>query len=400
MEMEDLVLSEQTSNKSMDSYLGNDLLTEILGRLPIKPLFRMKSVSKLWNRLISSDQLQRKMRLSPGLFYRFLVIDCEPEIYRYVSLSDENSDEGAIEDISLSFLPHYPYTEIIDSCNGLLLLLWLETDGVACQMEYYVCNPLTKRWVALPGPRERVGFDSARLAFDPTVSPDFQVIHICCPSDQTVTSIAAEIFSSATGQWVESSHPCEPVPPFFLPHISVFFNGILYFMNLPQYIMGFNVSEGKCCVIRFPEERRHHAFLKICKGCIYFVNNDNFVINVWSIEDTSTYEWTLKHTINLKALNQQVSLPLCDLYRSNILHHSFYPFDFHPEREAVFLKSHCKIFSYHFMSSTLEELCCSEEPLDLESHTFPFEQSVSTYRPHPNALDWAPSLLQEYPMTQ
>ncbi|XP_068653024.1 F-box protein At5g07610-like [Aristolochia californica] len=394
MEMQNLISSEQTSDKSINSYLGDDLLTEILACLPVKPLFRFKCVSKLWNRLISSDRLQRRLQLPPGLFYRFQVRDSEPEEYSYISLSDANSDDGGIQDISLSFLPQYPNIEIIDSCNGLILLLWLEMDEGTCQMEYYVCNPLNKRWVALPKPRGRVGFDLARLAFDPTVSPDFQVIHIGNPSDWEVTSVMAEIFSSSTGQWVESRHPCEPVSPLFLPQISVFLNGILYFLILPWHILGFNVRGGACRLIRLPEERRHHAFLKLSKGCIYYVNNDNSVINVWTIEDTSTCDWSLKHTVTMKALEQQVSLPICDRCWYDLYHHSFHPFDVHPERETVFLKTHCKIFSYHFMSSTLEELCCAEECTGLFSASVWFFESVSTYKPCPNALDWTLSCSQ------
>ncbi|XP_068651621.1 F-box protein At5g07610-like, partial [Aristolochia californica] len=377
--------------RSINSYLGDDLFTEIFSRLPIKPLFRLKSVCKLWNRLISSDQLHGRLLLPHGLFYPFQACDSEPEEYRYICLSDSNSSDGGIQDISLSFLPRYPNLEIIDSCNGLILLLWSEMEEGTCQIEYYVCNPLTKRWIALPKPRRWVGFDITRLAFDPSLSPDFQVIHILIPSDWDVTSLMTETFSSASGQWVESIHRCVPVSHGSLPKDGEFMSGILYILCLPSYILGFNFGEGGSHLIRLPERRRHYSFLKCFRGCLYYVSHDNSVIDIWTLEDTSSSDWTLKHTVAMKALEKQICLPICDRFWHDLYYCSLQPFELHPEREAIVLKTHCKLFSYDFMSSRLEELGCTEECIAGSSHRAWFFESVALYQPWPNALNWMPS---------
>ncbi|KAK9182539.1 hypothetical protein WN944_025684 [Citrus x changshan-huyou] len=130
--------------------LSEDLITEILCRLPVKSVTRFKIVSKAWNNLISNVCIPRISNLSGFLFHS--TEDC----MNYFSYSDNNEGcgndgEGFVESLT-SLLPseYFPY-KLFDSCNGLILL-----GSSLREHRYYVCNPLTKQCVAIPKARERV----------------------------------------------------------------------------------------------------------------------------------------------------------------------------------------------------------------------------------------------------
>ena len=99
---------------------------------------------------------------------------------------------------------------VLDHCNGLLLYA---TDG--WEEKLCVCNPATQRWTILPG-RASVAarYAGAYLAFDPAVSPHYEVILIpdLPQADDDLITEEQEwppsmwkmnVFSSRTGKWEE-----------------------------------------------------------------------------------------------------------------------------------------------------------------------------------------------------
>jgi len=60
-----------SGRSEMDVELGEDVLTEILSRLPYRSLARFQCVSTSWRRIISSDYLRRRLPLiTSGVLYR------------------------------------------------------------------------------------------------------------------------------------------------------------------------------------------------------------------------------------------------------------------------------------------------------------------------------------------
>ncbi|KAL2232795.1 F-box protein At5g07610-like [Sesamum indicum] len=189
---------------------NEDLLTEILLRLPTKSLLRFKCVSIQWLNLISSPYFARNHSLqnpnpsTSGLFlYQYpsllyLTLAVEPNVTSRPSF-------GPVP--ILDFLRITPFASnltIFSSCNGLLLCLlvsppsWHDTDVI-----YFVSNPTTKKSSPLPSlqmlaERPIVTMD---LAFDPRESPHYKVICFrhCNPPDGPEFEI--QIFSSETGSW-------------------------------------------------------------------------------------------------------------------------------------------------------------------------------------------------------
>jgi hypothetical protein len=151
------------------SALPEDLQAEVLRRLPPHVLAASRRVCKAWRDLVDArlrgHLLSRSVR---GIFLNYDELD-------FSEFFSRPSTGPAIRG-GLGFLP-CDGVKVTDHCNGLLLC----SDGGGDRD--YVVNPATRRWARLP-PRPRPckrGFGHiaiAYLAFDPAVSPHYQVFLI------------------------------------------------------------------------------------------------------------------------------------------------------------------------------------------------------------------------------
>ncbi|XP_076909520.1 F-box protein At5g07610-like [Bidens hawaiensis] len=118
---------------------NNDLLTEILVRLPATSILRFKCLSKDWQSRLSHRRFTLcidKLSISPGLFIRNKYVPFESE-YRITPPFH-----------SLDFYPDVNGIRILQSCNGLLLCC--SRQGHVRDRMYYVFNPTTKQFAIIP----------------------------------------------------------------------------------------------------------------------------------------------------------------------------------------------------------------------------------------------------------
>ncbi|KAF5175083.1 F-box protein cpr1 [Thalictrum thalictroides] len=109
-----------------------DVVMEILSRLPVKSLVRFRCVSKTWLKLLTKDTKFIKLHLNRShnhlpdfIFQTYLRIESDMN----TKISESKFDDGV---------------EIIGICNGLVCV----TDF----SNFYVCNPLTKDYISIPSP--------------------------------------------------------------------------------------------------------------------------------------------------------------------------------------------------------------------------------------------------------
>uniref|UniRef100_A0A0D9WDC7 F-box domain-containing protein n=1 Tax=Leersia perrieri TaxID=77586 RepID=A0A0D9WDC7_9ORYZ len=192
---------DDDDHQEEEKLTGNDdLLVEILSRVPYKSLIRSKLVSRRWRRVISDPDHRRRLpryhlnSTIAGFFYKNK-LDLP-----FYGLPDAVSQP--LIDPSFSFLPKCDRLQLLASCNGLLLLcLWSKLTDPK-KFNYVVCNPATKKWAALPESTGRL--IKPRLGFDPTVSSHFHVfelemdwlVNIFCGKSQVA---GLRIYSSKTG---------------------------------------------------------------------------------------------------------------------------------------------------------------------------------------------------------
>ncbi|XP_068646239.1 F-box protein At5g07610-like [Aristolochia californica] len=350
-----------------------DLVMEICSRLPLKPLFRLKCVSKGWCSLISRFSKEgRHLESLSGFFYEVIAIDDNGRLkrseYRYACISNgtvcdsKNNCSSDSVDMGLDFLPLYPDFTIIHCRNGLLLCLSSESNGHV----YYVCNPLLKKWVALPKPCTEVSLENARLVYDPKESPHFKVI--LCPRyfSQAHAHFMFQVFSSSSGKWVESKLAYKSsFRPWPYQGRPVLFYEALYTRLFPFHFMKNDAHKDNHGVIQLPQEPLLSAEGILCEsdGHLYYIRGHNYHhlnprnFQVWMLGDGDRNGWTLKHEICGRALYEKMSQTGSGCPRANYRDPECIRFlAFAPRYNAVFFREHCKILYFDISSMKVEEV--------------------------------------------
>ncbi|CAL5091753.1 unnamed protein product [Urochloa decumbens] len=286
--------------------LPEELLVEILRRLPPRPLAVCRSVSKGLRATIDSRGLllaiaHRVPRGVRGVFVNYAGQD-EPYFFSRPERAAPRIDA------ELRFLPPINWRKVLHSSNGLLL--------VKDRAELYVCNPATRRWAQLPPRPESFSSATAYLVFDPTVSLHYEVISFSkvplkpkvpiqpdikrpsyyqCFTEYTAeeitnlplslkakydreakikglaewppSSYVAQVFSSRTGQWEERAYVREDDVAVTLSDVwsdpwtltyhaprcgAVYWRGAFYLHCRGGFVMRLSLLEQKYRVIKTP----------------------------------------------------------------------------------------------------------------------------------------------------
>ncbi|KAL3623616.1 hypothetical protein CASFOL_032432 [Castilleja foliolosa] len=147
----------------------DDLLIEIIQWLPLKSLVQFRLVSSYWNSIILDSKLCfSRNRPAVGLIFEGLKIgNGTPN--SYIIFLDKSSIRKPIRKMTPTKNRSYRHCKILHSCNGLLLCVSNRARSIS--KKYYVCNPTTRKYIALP----ELVFDhstksicSMSLAFDPS----------------------------------------------------------------------------------------------------------------------------------------------------------------------------------------------------------------------------------------
>lgn len=318
-------LSDSSSN--FFNNLVENLLVEILARLPSRAAFQLKLVCRRWCSLISSKYFVtffNHRRHDPSLppihdphsssssfvfqphrgDYRLRIVRC--------GCTHSDTNLCGIRKLDLSFL-RCPQREILlrASCADLVLFSTLSPTI------FYVCNPLTKQWVALPPPPKfrtlPTGFlcvpASCSLCHPGTQCVDnshynFMVVQIGIDQFHLPHSqYKIQLFSSEEGQWrtlVVSS-----------PRTSIFwdssvdlipYKGMLHWLISRHVLVydPYNSPEKFSRVIELPLEQQGYVKsfgvyqdrlrLALCK-------DQDRPYYIWELQDYKMGKWSLVHTI-------------------------------------------------------------------------------------------------------
>ncbi|KAL7224543.1 hypothetical protein ACSBR1_025915 [Camellia fascicularis] len=235
--------SSESSPASEEVIASNeDLLTEILVRLPTKSLIRFKSVSKNWLHLISDSHfaLNHSRRIHnfsmiSGLFFYY--------DYSYTELHSVSLHAYPNRNLpTLSFLDavggDHPF-RIRSACNGLILCQNYQIVCNRFRKNYVVCNPTTQKFTLLPQLdclSLSYGSFGVYLAFDPSKSPHYKVVFFR-PYYQF------DIYSSETASWKQITvSECEPLCDFLE---GVFWNGAFHWLSHEDVHFRFDVDAEK-----------------------------------------------------------------------------------------------------------------------------------------------------------
>ncbi|KAG2650252.1 F-box protein At5g07610-like [Panicum virgatum] len=289
---------------SPEAKLTDDLLVEILRRLPAKSLCACKCVSTRWRGLISDPEHRKKLpQMLTGFFYMSFNTDRCPVVARH--FTNVLRGEGPSISPSLRFLP-LRYLNILDCCNGLLLCRIPKSTGPAT-FQYLVCNPATEKWFVLPESTWSADVPIARLGFEPAVSSHFHVFEFEEDEDGYVKEV--QIYSSKAGAWSQKDSGWNIGLTICSGSRSIFFNGMLHLVTYEEVVAAVDVEAKTWRIIPMPYDDEYYpftideAFIDLAQGNLYLATNISDNLTIWVLEDYGSEEsedWTLKHRVRYR----------------------------------------------------------------------------------------------------
>ncbi|KAF8698880.1 hypothetical protein HU200_035142 [Digitaria exilis] len=294
------------------SGLTDDIIVDILSRVPVKSICRFKCVSPSWRNLISHPDNRKKLpQTLTGFFYFDEFDSCE-----FVSLAKPPptpTRNWRLRPPSLcdfAFLPANTGGGALDCCNGLVLLNSRSASGSEAPVSYVVCNPATEKWTTLPPVPESAKIskicNASILCFDPAVSPHFHVVRLLAAEDDGFTEDdlfeGVQIYSSETGVWVFHPHNSGWSP---VGHRSrrTYFNGLLHFITSDQRAIAAMDMKGQTQRIVYVPRSKEVELIGNSQGRLFYANRDDrntYKVSIFVLEDHG--RWTLKHSVNTKGL--------------------------------------------------------------------------------------------------
>ncbi|CAM0877080.1 unnamed protein product [Alopecurus aequalis] len=330
--------------------IPDELVVDILSRLPLKSICRFKCVCKSWLAFSSHPYYRQKLlRTLAGLLYRKREPGRLPwSLGTAIHLARLPASDREI-DTRLDFVPPcYKNLKVQDCSNGLLLC----SQGRNKREEIcnaIVCNPATKEWMALPdielgppGCRTDV-----RLGFDPLWSQHFYVFKFRSISHLTPhigTCTEVEVFFSKDSLW--SGCLCETEHAYVGD--SIFVNGVLYVKHLWYHkILALDAPDTSSQglnhrIIQLPGYTNGRDTFYSSDGCFsqssvslcYAKQElDGCVVRIWSLERPD--EWVVKHRVSMTGVFGRDVLINTDNYGCWSFDYDILAFDL--EREIVIL---------------------------------------------------------------
>ncbi|XP_037466834.1 uncharacterized protein LOC119338660 [Triticum dicoccoides] len=362
-----------------------DILIDILSRVPYRSLCRFKCVSKEWLALCSdSDIRKRSPQTLSGFFYFDHGWKTLRPGWRFQNLSGKGAPMVDLDDLPFlgSTYKHFSVTQC--STSLLLCRCWKSRPPKDCgwsyrldldpwmfirwpevaEFDYVVCNPATREWTVLP-PIELPGHLSCShpgkyiLGFDPATLSRFVVFaHL-----NTNYGMSMEmIYSSDTGGWTSMQSQRDDVGVDSVSNFgsrqSTLLNGTLHF---PAYesIVTLDMKRNAWRKIKMPPGMINNyvrAFIGPSKGHLYawhIKNRYDGQLSIWVLENYDSGQWTLKWVVNC-----------FELFGRDRLENgkSYSMFAIHPECNLIFLTDGTeKVLSYNMDNQKVHVICTSVE---------------------------------------
>lgn len=350
---------------SSNGFLPDDVVLLILARLPVKSLFRFKTVCKLWRRLPSEkhfiDLYSQTSAKDPTLLIEI------PDPIRLLSNLVSVDRFREVTSLSLDFLNDR--VKVRASCHGLLCCASVRNRGV-----YYICNPMTREFRPLPRTRERP-FTRCQpeyeatlvgLAFDP-FSWRFHVVlaglhrHF---GHRARDQFFCQVFDSENNTWSRSIS-CLYEEFTHMNRSQVVFSGdsLHWLTHCCTYVLVFYLKGRVWGKIWMPEEvlltrSGSRIYLLELEGSVSVVQLSGVWMSVWVLKDHGTEQWSLVDRVHLRCINGYIAsvFPICQ------------------SRDVIFMATQKKVLMYDRIGKVWKEIYgvrgASTYPLWFMSYAF------------------------------
>nr|XP_023895074.1 F-box protein CPR1-like [Quercus suber] len=301
----------------MSDYLSEELVLEILHRLPVKSLIRFRCVSKSWDSLITgsvfiNSHLNRSLSL-PSNSNKLIVRHCvdNPYVDHYKLIDDNNDSFDQIQNIELPLTGRRSkHFILIGSANGLFSLY--EPD------RYILWNPSIRKLIILPKPCITVkkhGWCHKAFGFDPRTN-DYKVVRIIrINMFEEAKPPLIEVYSLNEGCWRITSASFSPginITGWWRPAASL--NGAVHFAVKYEHkpggplVLSFDLHEEVFHVIPLPNvtfKWTGNVHTSVIGGSLsllfyYGRHADNKCCDIWVMKEYGVVDsWTKQFTVDL-----------------------------------------------------------------------------------------------------
>ena len=322
--------------------LTDDLIVEILSRLPAKSICRFKCVSWHWYGLITNPEHRKKIpQTLSGFFYPSDRWTPEDPVRTLPDFVDIVRDEEPFSDPSLTFMASYRSIIPKICCNGLLFCFcWKVSPRDECDL--VVCNPATEKWVVVPDSVDESIALKYHFVFDPAISPHFQVFEITDADEDYGYIGDVNIYSSETGAWSCRGNGWGDELQ-LVDRGGVFLNGMLHLLTYDFKILAVDTKGEKWRTIPLMEPmtvscfcRGPLAFIGQSQGRLYYINMraaDTSKLSVWILEDYDSGEWIFRYNISTAQIFGEKNL---------MFERDYALIAIHPESNLVFFVCRCE----------------------------------------------------------
>ncbi|XP_059635036.1 F-box protein CPR1-like [Cornus florida] len=262
---------ERREESSSIKSLPNDVVMDILSRLPVKSLVRFKCVSKSWLTLFT-DPYFVKMHLNRSYEpnKKQLVFSCHIKEWRsaIVVFSGNIIEPSGKVDYPLNF--ECQSGKFLGCCDGLIL--YSTSPYSSCEEELHLLNPSTRKVKRLHPPFKSItggvsyGFGGAYGFGYDALTDDYKVVHIpyCHKSITT-------LYTRKTNSW----RRIQDIPYHVMcsAPAAALLNGALHWLTKDMSkIVSLNLEEEKFQVFILPAEfetqQREAYLVTVLRGCL------------------------------------------------------------------------------------------------------------------------------------
>lgn len=263
-------------------YLCKDIIWNIVCRLPVKSLAKLKSVCKAWFNIISDPVFNQQYFLhsEPGLIIQELTLIKRRLRASFLEKKEEEIHEQSFDACRMG--------NIMACCNGLVIMREEQDPRVL-----RVTNPATKQQEILP-PCTSQSYDSEihyyGFAFVASTL-EYKVLHLFA-YDRDL-SVQCEILTLGTDnlQWRRVDGPSAELGNwYYCAPVSI--NGVLHWSAPPEHIISMDMGKEKFHLMQIPKFRLSEVELLDLGGSLSFVNHGSAKqLEVWVSKDLYGKKW-------------------------------------------------------------------------------------------------------------
>ncbi|XP_009803992.1 F-box protein At5g07610-like [Nicotiana sylvestris] len=286
---------------------SDDLLKEILLRLPASSVLRFSCVSHRWRSFISDPYFRqlhsrRSSAITDGLFL-FRKSDKKYHLDHLFNFSDTSKRKVVPSNIR-TFTDSFRSVEPLHCCNGLLCLKLLQPDND--DVLYCVYNPRTNRHTNIPLPdiNDEEEIVSMNLAFDPKRSSNYKII---CIVKERLGFLRWLTFSN---NWKESGQGVRVRGEYYFGK-GVFLNGTIYWTSKHSAFVCFDMDNDSLKIMpstSVPEGRngRKIKYFGESAGNLHLIEENvlrSTLLNVFELENDYS-NWYVKYVVDVDDLTR------------------------------------------------------------------------------------------------